>query len=122
MSPSETAVAVLTHGNRATFGKPTNGNGATFWQGREKSTIFFPCEKRVDVGKNRPSVSYTAPLLEVVGGIESSAKGLFVGAKALAKLSRLAAFFSAGNQSLAMEGSEVGGRVCLLFDLGHSML
>eukprot|EP00808_Paulinella_micropora_P005699 g56580.t1 len=44
--------------------------------------------------------------LEVVGGSESSAKGLFVGARALAKLSRLAAFFSAGNQRLEMEGSE----------------
>eukprot|EP00808_Paulinella_micropora_P000369 g41220.t1 len=63
----------------------------------------------VDVGKNRQSVSYTTPLLEVVvGGIESSAKGLFAGARALAKLSRLAAFFSAGNQRLEMEGSEVG--------------
>eukprot|EP00808_Paulinella_micropora_P015102 g74354.t1 len=44
---------------------------------------FSLVEKRVDVEENRPSVSYTAPLLEVVGGIESSAKGLFVGARAL---------------------------------------
>eukprot|EP00808_Paulinella_micropora_P010246 g22142.t1 len=63
------------------------------------------------LGKNR--ASYTGPLLEVVGGIESSAKELFVGASALAKLSRLTAFFSAGNQTLEMEGSEVGGHTSL---------
>eukprot|EP00808_Paulinella_micropora_P029729 g55169.t1 len=80
----------------------TNGNGAIFGNGAKNRPNFFSKEKRVDVGK-RPSVSYTAPLLEVVGGIESSAKGLFVGARALAKLSRLAAFFSAGNQRLARQ-------------------
>ena len=71
--------------------------------------------------ESRLSVGCTAPVLGVAGGIESSVKGLFVGARVFAKRSRLAAFFSAGNEWLEMEGSEVGGHVCLLFDLGHRM-
>eukprot|EP00808_Paulinella_micropora_P002011 g28998.t1 len=55
--------------------------------------------------RRKEQTVYTAPLLEVVGGIESSAKGLFVGSRALAKLSRLAAFFS---KSEARNGGQRG--------------